>query len=211
MDTEFYRCACGLLLSYAWLVAYQSDLRIAKKIGLLPEHVEWRAWTTFMGSFLERVNFETLDFVAERYKFGELRLTRLNSLYRFTSLSLHHFVRGYMSSSTWYKAFFTRNFAWLLAVFAYVTVMLSAMQVGLSTTRLQVSEAFQKGSYGFAVASIVAVLGSVVVILFVWAGLFVYHLVSTRNYYRVIARKRLILRENLFKGEDSGGRERGSR
>jgi len=150
-------------------------------------------------SFLEHVNLETLDGVAERYTFGELRLSRLNTIYRLTSLSLHHFVRGYMSSSTWYKAFFTTNFAWLLAVFAYMTVILSALQVGLATTKLQISEAFQRGSYGFSFACIVAVLASVAAIFIVWAVLFVYHLLSTRNYYKAVVRKRAILKENLSK------------
>lgn len=177
---------------------YQSDLKIAKEMGLLPAHVEWAAWTALMRSFQSRVDFVVMDprFVAERYQFGELRLTRLNAVYRLLNLSLHHCVRGYMSSSTWYQAFFARNFAWLLAVFAFVTVMLSAMQVGLGTAKLQNSEAFQESTYGFAVASIMAVLGSVVLIFVVWAALFIFHLVTAWNYYSVTSRERFLLRQN---------------
>lgn len=184
---------------------YQSDLKIAKEMGLLPAHVEWAAWTAFMRSFQSRVDFAAMDprFVAERYQFGELRLTRLNAIYRLLNLSLQHCVRGYMSSSTWYQAFFARNFAWLLAVFAFVTVMLSAMQVGLGTTKLQSSEAFQEGTYGFAVASIFAVLGSVLLIFVVWAALFVFHLVSAWNYYSATSRDRFILRQHTPGGARS--------
>jgi type III secretory pathway component EscS len=200
---ELYRAACGFLLSYAWLVAYQSDLKIAKEVGLLPAHVEWGAWTTFMKSFLCSVDFEALDpgVVGERYQFGELRLTRLNGIYRLQNFSLHHCVRGYISSSTWYQAFFARNFAWLLAVFAFATVMLSAMQVGLSTGKLQSNTTFQNSSYGFAVASMVSVAASVVLIIVVWTGLFVYHLASTWIYYNGAARKRVLVRENSVRVE----------
>lgn len=166
---------------------------MAKELGLLPESIEWQTWTPFMESFLEHVNLETLDSVAGRYQFGELRLTRLNAIYKFTYFSFQHWIRGYMSSSTWYRAFFAKNFAWLLIVFAFVSVVLSAMQVGLATTSLQTSTAFQSASYGFAVASLVVVLCGVVLAFLVWAILFVYHLVSTWNYYRAVSRRRINL------------------
>ena len=199
-EKELRKSACGIILSYAWLVCYQSDLRIAKDAGLLPQTVVWSQWTTFIQDFLTRVNPETLELVHDRYKFGEVRLNRLNTLYRLTSLSFDNFVRGYMSSSTWYKAFFSRNFAWLLAVFVYATVVLSALQVGLATGRLQQSVAFQEASYGFALASIIAVVGSVLIIFFVWLVLFCYHLLSTWRYYKHMSQKRNKLLESLQKG-----------
>jgi hypothetical protein len=91
-------------------------------------------------------------------------------------------VYGFMSSSTWYGAFLERNFGWILAVFIYVTVVLSAMQVGLATDRLQGSIQFQNLSYGIALTSIAVVLAAVVSVLCVWLGLFWYHLLSTMHY-----------------------------
>ena len=199
-DKELHRCACGFVLSYAWLICYQSDLAIAKEVGLIPQTVEWLPWTRFIQDFISRVNPETFELVHDRYKFGELRLSRLNTLYRFTGLSLEHFISGYMSSSTWYKAFFSRNFAWLLAVFVYITVILSALQVGLATGRLQESSAFQKTSYGFAIVSIIAVMGTVLIILLVWLALFCYYLLSTWQYSKSVSQKRIKLLESLQKG-----------
>jgi len=95
-----------------------------------------------------------------------------------------------MSASTWYKSFFSRNFAWLLAVFAYLTIILSALQVGLATTFLQGNEAFQSASYGFAVTSVVAVAVSVFAIFLVWLFLFVYHLFSAWRYNKHVQGKR---------------------
>ncbi|KAF7502177.1 hypothetical protein GJ744_006773 [Endocarpon pusillum] len=40
-DEDLRQAACGLLLSYAWLVCYKCDLEIAKETGLLPKDIEW--------------------------------------------------------------------------------------------------------------------------------------------------------------------------
>lgn len=189
-DVELHKSACGLILSYAWLVCHQSDFRIAIELGLLPNGIEWEQWTTFMTDFLGHIDIHSLKDVSDRYKYGELRLTRLNTIYRLVLFSSRSLVSGYMASSTWYKSFFARNFAWLLAVFAYFTVVLSALQVGLATTSLQESEAFQSASYGFSVASVVAVAVSVFLIFIIWLFLFIYHLFSTWQYNKYIVRER---------------------
>lgn len=192
VDEELYKCACGLLLSYAWLVCHRSDFRIAKETGLLPESVDWTRWTGFIGDFLTHIDTHTLHHVNKRYEYGELRLSRLNSLYRFVPsvFSVRNLIHGYMPSSTWYRAFFARNFAWLLAVFVYVTVVLSAMQVGLATERLQGNIRFQGASYGFAVTSIISVIVAIAIMLLVWTALFFYHLYSTLQYVRHVERER---------------------
>ncbi|KAK2810988.1 hypothetical protein FQN50_002581 [Emmonsiellopsis sp. PD_5] len=176
-DEELHQCACGFLLSYSWLVCYKSDFRIAKEVGLLPAEIEWEQWNRF---------------VSKRYRYGELRLSRLHSIYRFmpSTFSVDNFVRGYMSGSTWYRAFFKRNFAWLLALFVYVSVVLSAMQVGLATKQLEGNIHFHEVSYGFAVMSVVIVALSILVIFMLWAVLFWYHIYSTRQYSRNVEAKR---------------------
>jgi hypothetical protein len=189
-DVELHKSACGFLLSYAWLVCQESDYRIAMKLGLIPKAVEWEQWTKLVADFLGQIDLRSLKDVSDRYKYGELRLTRLNKIYRLILLSPKNLVYGYMSASTWYKSLFSRNFAWLLAVFAYLTVILSALQVGLATSVLQGSEAFQSASYGFAVTSVVAVAVSVFAIFLVWLFLFVYHVFSAWRNDRHVSRKR---------------------
>lgn len=134
-NEALFKFACGLWMSYSWLIRYQSDIILAKDLGLLPKFVEWVGWTTFIGDFLSHVNPDSLELVSDRYKYGELRLARLNKLYRVKSPRLSNMVHGYMSSPTWYQDYFSKNFAWLLAVFVYVTVILSAMQVCLATAQ----------------------------------------------------------------------------
>lgn len=83
-----------------------------------------------------------------------------------------------MTASTWHQDFFARNFAWLLAVFAVVSVVLSAMQVVVAVPRG--GQAFEDASYGFSVASLFLAAGTVFAVLFIWAILFVYHLASAQ-------------------------------
>jgi uncharacterized membrane protein len=163
---------------------------MAIELGLLPNDIKWEQWTTFVTDFLSYIDIHSLKDVSDRYKYGELRLTRLNTIYRLFLFSGRSLVSGYMPSSTWYKSFFARNFAWLLAVFAYFTVVLSALQVGLATNTLQKYDAFQSASYGFAVTSVVTVAASVFLIFVIWLFLFVYHLHSTREYNKKVARER---------------------
>jgi hypothetical protein len=93
--------------------------------------MEWENWVEFVEGFLENIDLSTLSQVNQRYKYGELRLSRLNKIYRLlpSAYSIKTFVRGYRSGSTWYSAFFERHFKWMIAVFAIFSVFLSALQV----------------------------------------------------------------------------------
>ncbi|RYP27922.1 hypothetical protein DL767_007449 [Monosporascus sp. MG133] len=181
---DLHRSACGLLLSYAWLIRSKSDLRIAHDTGLLPTDIKFDSWTAFIADFAAHVNIHSLHQVDPRYGYGELRLTRLNSLYRFgaAGFSLRNFVHGFMPVSNRYTSFFERNFGWILAAFVYITVVLSAMQVALATERFQNDTSFQALSYGMALMAVGLVLGAISIMLLVWWSLFWFHILSTRRY-----------------------------
>ncbi|KAH6883572.1 hypothetical protein B0T10DRAFT_540140 [Thelonectria olida] len=100
-DDALHKSACGLLLSYSWLVCHKSDLRVACETGLLPANISWEAWNKFIIDVSEHIDSRTLRQVGRRYRYGELRLSRLNSLYRFgaAGFSLHNAVYGFMSGS----------------------------------------------------------------------------------------------------------------
>ncbi|KAF2727899.1 hypothetical protein EJ04DRAFT_547037 [Polyplosphaeria fusca] len=168
-DLELRKAACGLLLSYAWLVRYKSDLDIAKGAGLMLKVVEWPNWVEFINFFLANIDCKTLSSVNQRYRYGELRLTRLDTIYRLSPpiYSLRNFIWGYQSRPTWYQAFFGRNFRWMLAGFASLAVLMAALQVGLATIALQGNAPFQKVSYGLTITCLVAVAASLAVIILV--------------------------------------------
>jgi hypothetical protein len=188
--TQLYQAACSFLLSYAWLVRHESDLRIAHERGLLPDVVNWSTWTDFIGDFLEHIDLQSLSGISPRFQYGELRLSRLNKIYRLTRFKWRDILQGYMTASTWYRDFFTHNFAWLLAVFAVISVALSAMQVVVAVERG--GEAFATASYGFSVASLFIAAAAVLAVILVWVVLFAYHLISTQMNNRRV----MIEREN---------------
>lgn len=105
-DDALHANACGFILSYAWLICYQSNFFLATEgeqaPRLLPKDLDWSQWHAFLDQFLERVNLERPDdpeclpIVNKRYKYGELRLERLNKIYRFAPLWwFRHIFRGY--------------------------------------------------------------------------------------------------------------------
>ncbi|KAK1676694.1 hypothetical protein BDP55DRAFT_660484 [Colletotrichum godetiae] len=181
-----YRSACGLLLSYVWLISYRSDLRIAHEMGLLPSCIKWEIWTRMVLDFSSQNDVQTRSWVSPRYEYGELRLSRLNTLYRLgaAGFSATRFVYGYISGSKQYTTFFERNFGWLLVVFIYITVILSALQVALATERLGSDGKFQAFSYDIALISLGFVAAAIGIILAVWACLFWFYILSTLRYHK---------------------------
>lgn len=116
------RTAKGFLRSYFYLIRYESDLHIAHTHGLLTESVTWENWCTFSARFDRLPDAE----VSPRYWHGELYLPRLNwlakiHLHRFRYRELHGPRGGNLR----------RFYEPLLFLFGVLSLILSAMQVGL--------------------------------------------------------------------------------
>ena len=163
-SAELRASADGFLKTYAFLVTYEVDFTIAKDLNLLPEGFTWPTWLQFVQDRLLPICHNSkLSTFAPRYTYGELRLSRINLLYRFLpELKFKYFFRGYHYGSQTYQTFLERNFAWLVVSFAYLALVLTAMQVGLATEQLQGSAAFNEASYGFTMFSIIVPLFAVV-------------------------------------------------
>ena len=187
-QAQLRKCALGFLLSYTALVSHESDLFIAQESHLLPEELPWISWKAFVQQVLNQES--TYHHINKRFIYGELRLGRLNAVYRFTGLSL---LRGYETGYNQYSSYFRENFKWLAAILAYVVVVLTAMQVGLATKTLGESTSFQAASYGFTVFSIVSSLAAVAIVVAVFFVLFIYNWVKTKKYEK----KRLLEIERL--------------
>lgn len=89
--------ADGFLRTYAYLVAYEPDFAIARRSNLIPEGFTWQSWLDFVQHRLLPLCLnQTPSKRAPRYTYGELRLSRINILYRFLpKLTLEYFFRGY--------------------------------------------------------------------------------------------------------------------
>lgn len=91
-----------------------------------------------------------------------------------------------------YSEFARRNFAWVIVVFVYITIVLTAMQVGLATDRLGKSDMFQNASYGFTVLSILTPLLVLIVIVVNLFSLSVFNILATVCFKRRVERVRRI-------------------
>ncbi|KIX98192.1 uncharacterized protein Z520_06272 [Fonsecaea multimorphosa CBS 102226] len=179
--------ANGFLASYARLINYKSDFQLAKEAHLLPEGMEWKDWQALSERLIEIDHQMRAGKMpcSPRFEFGELRLSRINMIYRFhPTYHLRHMVRGYHYSNMTYQSFLRRNFAWLVVVFAYLTIILTAMQVGLGTSQLRNNRSFNNASYGFAVFAIVLPLVALGMGMLVSLFLTVYHVRVTREHLR---------------------------
>lgn len=175
---ELAAAARGFLFTYAALIAYESDFRLAKERGLLPTEITWAGWRAVAGEVVRGHDFGA---VAPRYWYGELRLGRLNWVCR---LAGGRPLRGYsrVGAHAAYGDRLRDNFAALAAALAYAIVILTAMQVGLATEKLRADRGFQRFSFGFAVFSLVAPVAAGTAILALILVLFVANWGATTRY-----------------------------
>jgi len=164
--SPLYADACGLLRSYMKLVQHESDHRIAVELGLLPEGISWAQWSAFAVQVWPAA-------VSKRYEYGELRLFRLNLIFRFW---FGHWICGYHLLHTNFNSFFGRNFAWPLVTFAYLTTVLNAMQVVLASGRQgrQIEGVF----FGAGFIVVMAILGTFCAVAAFFIVLLLYNLVK---------------------------------
>jgi succinate dehydrogenase/fumarate reductase cytochrome b subunit len=176
-----FQDANGFLLSYLWLICSQSDFKIAHEKGLLSSDITWAQWTTFSQAVMSKVHYDSLKNVNPRYLYGEIRLSRLNWIYRLCTKTRNTttFIRGYEFGYYEYSTFLQRNFAWLLVGFIYITIVLTAMQVGLATKELQNDRRFNRASYGFTVFAILAPLAGIIGMSVTVLGLVVFNSIYT--------------------------------
>lgn len=177
-DRDLSENAKGFLLSYLWLIRQKSDFVVAQSENLVSNDLIWEQWTTFSAAIFPNVVTTQFEGISPRYLYGELRLGRVNLIYRLCrkTRSSKTFLRGYFYGYHTYSSFIEQNFAWVLTVIVYITIVLTAMQVGLGTTELQSSALFNRASYGFTVFSIIAPLGILLVLLVVLLILIIFNL-----------------------------------
>ncbi|KAJ5480915.1 hypothetical protein N7539_006809 [Penicillium diatomitis] len=188
---SLHRSACGLLLSYCWLIRAKSDLGIAQNKGLVPKSITWEEWARFATDIVTNVELDSLDAVSKRYHFGELRLTRLNLIYRVLNIfSARVNRRVFMSEPLWTKAFLERNFAWIFSVFAFVSIVAGSMQVGLGTDLLHGDVSFQRASVVFTAGSLLAVVLIILLVGAIWVGLAAYHIIRAKENLKIVRKRR---------------------
>lgn len=175
---RLYEYSLGFLFSYIALIQSESDFVIARGHHLLPGNVAWEQWVTFAHDLLENGAANPKN-INPRYLFGELRLSRLNKIYAFRYGSI---LRGYQFTYQTYGELFRDYLAPIAATTIYVALVLTAMQVGLATTRLSHNLAFQKASYGFTALSILGPLIAILLVGFIGLLQFINNLLATLRF-----------------------------
>ena len=132
--------------SYCFLVQHESYFRIAIKEHLIPETTKYEDFMIFMSSFGKIQDGQ----VSPRYRFGELRLRRLNQWSRIL------LGKPYFHKNAWqYADYLAQYYAPYLFVFSIFSVVLSAMQVGVGAKTDW--QSFYSVSAWFSVATLLAV------------------------------------------------------
>ncbi|KAJ5370088.1 uncharacterized protein N7496_006180 [Penicillium cataractarum] len=151
---DIHKCALGLLYSYIALIRFECDLTIAQNHHLLPKDMTWEKWLRFVHQLLDN-GVTNPSNINPRYLYGELRLSQLNKIYAFRYGSP---LRGYQFTYQTYGELFRDYLGPLTAATIYIALVLTAMQVGLATSRLGENTSFQNASWGFTVFAILGPL-----------------------------------------------------
>lgn len=146
------RSAQGFLRTYAYLIKHESDFRLAKKLCLIPSTTTWMTWNSFISPFCDVLDTD----VSARYRFGELRLSRLNF---WSKIFLGR--RNYFNITGQTSTYLARVFAPLIFIWATSNVILAAMQVVLSVQQID----SQDGQAGWTVFAYISRWFSVAILL----------------------------------------------
>lgn len=164
-QSDIRKAASGFLRTYRYLIRHETDFNIAQQehLSLIPKDIDWRSFSRFIAE-LSSIDDAA---VSKRYRYGELRLTRLN-LYAPLLLRKFHFEQVHGQ----YGDFFARLYGPILFVFALVSTILSSMQVALAAEQLVTVQwvSMWHVSRWFSVLSLIgsAVVAGWFVLLWLW-------------------------------------------
>jgi hypothetical protein len=176
-----YGPALGLLFTYMTLVPTELDFAIASELHLFHKDYEWESWRKLTRRILEHYPKNAIyEHLPKRYVHGELRLSRLDKVYRYRYGSLLHGFSPLLGS-TRYVDFFSENLKFVTAATVYVALVLTAMQVGLAAQPLSSNESFRRASYGFTIVAILSPIISVGVVVSVFFFMLLANWRSTQN------------------------------
>jgi membrane-bound metal-dependent hydrolase YbcI (DUF457 family) len=110
--------------------------------------IKWENWQKLIRELVKKYD---PDKIHPRFLRAELRLSRINTISRFTHLPpFNPYLGGWRN----YSSLFRDNLAWMAAATVSIALVLTAMQVGLATDQLREDPSFQRASYGFTVFAI---------------------------------------------------------
>lgn len=142
-DPEVYKASLGFIRSYYYLIQFQTDFDKACEMGLIPKipaaapaggnhhgatttprHPSYEEYCDFMASFVLDIKDADVNY---RFRYGELRLTRINK-----TTMLFKRKMAYFHLLPQWGSYLQHLLAPIITVFAILTVILNALQVTLA-------------------------------------------------------------------------------
>jgi hypothetical protein len=125
---ELYQACLGFMRSYYMLIQYEIDFQEACELRLIPpkqngERPTYEEWCEFIAPFA-RVSDEDVN---RRYRYGELRLSRINRAALLFKGNL-----AYFHIYPQWGSFLEHTLAPIITIFAVCSVVLNSMQVSLA-------------------------------------------------------------------------------
>ncbi|KAG9032338.1 hypothetical protein FRB95_001591 [Tulasnella sp. JGI-2019a] len=171
-DPHLKTLALGFLATYLVLIRHKSNFNIALEYKLIPESTTWFSWLRFAAQITASLQVpgepEVQMKFENRYRFGELRLSRLNRIMQFF---FGHFSRGYQRLDPDYTYYFSPFAAFVALLFVYVSTALSAFQVAQGGT--QATTTVLSIAYWFAIVTLITLVVTILLPMLWFLILFV--------------------------------------
>jgi hypothetical protein len=191
-EPQLHRAACGLLYSYCGLIRFGHDLQLAQEHNLVNKSLDYRAWTDFARKILAILDPHDYNTVEKRFRYGELRLNRLDTIYRYLprELSISSMLQGFPHALSESYVPYMDQYNNAVSAFGVIVIILSAFNLSLSAHSKNPDPELKRAAFGFAVSAMVlcAVLTAMFVLLPVISLLMT-------TYGSLVTRERIIRRK----------------
>jgi len=156
-EPQLHRAACGLLYSYCGLIRFGHDLQVAQQCHLVNVNLDYRAWTEFARTVLPNLNPEDSNTMDTRFQYGELRLNRLDTIYRYSpyKLSISSILQGFPHALTESYVPYMEQYNNAVSAFGIIVIVLSAFNLSLSARSKSPDLDLQQAAYGFAIFAMI--------------------------------------------------------
>ncbi|KAK7228069.1 hypothetical protein V2G26_000239 [Clonostachys chloroleuca] len=185
-EPELHRAACGLLYSYCGLIRFGHDLQVAQECNLVNVNLDYRAWTEFTRTILPNLNPNDSNIMDTRFQYGELRLNRLDTIYRYSpyDFSVSSILQGFPHALTESYVPYMDQYNNAVSAFGVIVIILSAFNLSISARSKSPDPDLQQAAYGFALFAMIlcaALIGLFIVVPPISSLVTIYGSIATRK------------------------------
>lgn len=150
---QLHRAACGLLYSYCGLIRFGHDFQLAQEYRLISTKFDYRAWTEFTRTVLSTLDPSDSSNMDKRFRYGELRLNRLDTIYRYSpqEFSISSMLQGFPHALSESYVPYMDQYNNAVSAFGVIVIVLSAFNLSLSARSKNPNPDLQQVAYGFAI------------------------------------------------------------